>query len=142
MPVSPLVVTRKMLRRPHFSRQHAHHEKRKLSRSFREHVGSVSERDLVTVGVGAVDVVETDGNLRHYLQTSLARLEYFGVNGVAQGGNQTVDAGFHFLDNQALGWRFGTGIDLNVISPFAQQIDGFPNITGGKNAEFCSHRAL
>src|SRR5580704_1793528 len=139
MPVSPLVVASEMFGGPHLASQHAQHEKLEFGCSFREHVGGVREGDTVTVSIGTVDVVKANRNLCHDLEVSFARLEYFSVNLVPQGCDQTVNAGFHFLDNQTFGWSLGIGIDLDVISPLAQQIDGFPNITGGKNTVFRSH---
>ena len=91
MPVVPFVFTQKMLCRPHLPGQRAQHEEGKLCRSFSEHVGGMDERNLIAVGVGAIDVVKADSNLRHHSEFSLARLEYFSVDGVTQGGNQAVD---------------------------------------------------
>ena len=75
MPVSPLVFASQMLGAPHFAGQGAHHEKCEFGRGFGEDVGGVGEGNLVSVGVGAVDVVETDGDLGDDLQSVLARLE-------------------------------------------------------------------
>jgi hypothetical protein len=142
MPESPLVIACEMFRAPHFSRQDAHHEKRKLRRGFGEDIGSVGEGNFEAIGVGAVDVVEADGVLRHGFEVSLAGLKNLGINGIAQRGDEAIDAGLYFLDDETLRRRFGLGIDFDVVSSFAQQIDGFSNITSGKNAKFRSHDFL
>ena len=98
-----------MFRRPQFSRQGAHHEKCEFRGGLGEYVRGVGEGNLVAVGIGAVDVVEAHGKLGHNFQFAFARLEYFGVNGIAQGSDEPVDAGFHFLDNQAFGGASGLG---------------------------------
>ena len=68
MPRRPLLFAHQSLALPHFARQHPHHEKRELGGRFGEHIGRVRERDFVFVGVGAVDVIESDGDLRHNLE--------------------------------------------------------------------------
>src|SRR5579872_2209236 len=84
MPISPLVFAGEMLSWPHLSRQHTQHEKREFGGSLSEHISGMGEGDFVTVGVGAIDVVETHRDLRDYFQTSLPRLEYFSVNRITQ----------------------------------------------------------
>ena len=56
MPRWPPLFAYELLALPHFSREHAHHEKRKLSRGFGEHVGRIRERDFVFVRVGAIEI--------------------------------------------------------------------------------------
>src|SRR5580698_3146437 len=86
MPLSPLVVAREMFGGPHSSRQHAHHEERKFGSGFSQDVGSVGEGNLVAIGIGAVDVVEADGILRHDFEMTLAGFENLGIDGIAQRG--------------------------------------------------------
>ena len=101
------------------------------------------EGNLVAVGVGTIDVVEAHGNLGHDFQISLAGLEHFGVDGIAQGRDQSIDAGFHLLDDQALGRRRRLRIDLEIIASLAQQVEGgVPNVAGGENTEFFGHGGL
>ena len=80
-----------MFRCPHLPGQRTQHEKGKLCRSFGKHVGGMGERNLIAIGVGAIDVVKAHGNLRHHFEVSLACLEYFSIDGVAQGGDQAID---------------------------------------------------
>ena len=75
MPRRPPLFAHESLALPHFSREHAHHEERKLSRRFGEHIGRVRKRDFVLVRVGAIDVIESDSDLRHNLQCPLPRIE-------------------------------------------------------------------
>ena len=72
MPVSPLVFASEMLGWPHFSRQRAQHEKSEFGRRLGEHVGGIGEGNFVAVGVGAIDVVKADRELRDYLQLALS----------------------------------------------------------------------
>ena len=128
-----------MLGAPQFARQVSQREEGELRRGFGEHVGGVGEGNLVAVGVGAVDVVEPDRVLRHDLQRALARLEDFGVNLVAQGGDEAVDAAADFFDDQALRRRLGIGIDLDLIAALAQAIEGrLADVGRGKDAELSS----
>ena len=87
MPISPLVVAGEVLGGPHLARQHAKHEEGELRGSLGENVGRVGERNLVAVGVGTVDVVESDGELGHDFQSVLAGLKDFGIDGIAQRGD-------------------------------------------------------
>ncbi len=65
MPRRPLLFPHQAFTLPHLTREHPHHEKRELGGRFGKHVGGVGERNLVLVGVSAVDVVEPDRDLRH-----------------------------------------------------------------------------
>src|SRR5262249_6888899 len=67
MPRRPLLFAHESLAFPHFSREHAHHEERELSRGFGKHFGGISEWDFVFVRVGTINVIESDGDLRHDL---------------------------------------------------------------------------
>ena len=80
MPETPLLFAGEVLGGPHFARQRTQHEEGKLGRGFGQHVGRVRERNLVAIGVGAVDVVKADRDLGHHLQRLLAGFEDFGVN--------------------------------------------------------------
>ena len=75
MPRRPPLFAHESLALPHFSREHAHHEERKLSRRFGEHIGRVRKRDFVLVRVGAIDIIESDSDLRDNLQCPLPRIE-------------------------------------------------------------------
>ena len=100
----------------------------------------IGERNLVATGVGAVDVVETDGILRHDFQRVLAGLRKdFCIDGIAQRGDEAVDTGLDLIDDQAFRRRFRLGIDFDVIAAAAQQVDGFSNVAGGKDAKFVVH---
>src|ERR1700733_15831302 len=139
MPVSPLVVASEVLGRPHLAGQHAEHEKGELSSGFGEHIRGVGKRNLIAVGVGAIDVVEAHGKLGNNFQRVLAGVENFSVDGIAQRGDQAVDAGFHLVDNEAFRGRLGLRVDFDFITAVAQQIDGWSDIAGGKDAEFVRH---
>jgi hypothetical protein len=84
MPRWPPLFAHELLALPHFPREHAHHEKRELGRGFGKHVGRIRERDFVFVCVGAIDVIESDSDLRHNPQCPLPRREYFRVNRIPQ----------------------------------------------------------
>ena len=88
MPVSPLVLARQMLGRPHLAGQHAQHEEGELRSGFGENVGRMGERNLIAIGVGAIDIVKSDGNLGHNFQRVLAGFEDLGINRIAQRGDQ------------------------------------------------------
>ena len=142
MPVAPLVFPRQVFRRPHFSSQRAHHEKRKFRGGFGKHVRGVGERNLVAIGIGAVDVVEAHGDLRHNFQRPFARLKHFGVDWITQRGDQPIHPGLHFLDDDALRRRFRLGIYFDVVSPLAQQFNRFTDIASRKHPKFPGHSSL
>ena len=122
MPRRPLLFAHQSFALPHLAREHAHHEKRELSGRFGEHVGGVRERDFVFVRVGAIDVVESDGDLRHDLERPLPRFEYLGIDRIAQRGDQAVDAALHFLDDQFLRRRLRSLEHLKVVTALAQTV--------------------
>ena len=99
MPRRPFLFAHQALALPHFAREHAHHEKRKLGGRFGKHVGGVRERDLIFVRVGAIDVVKADGNLRHDFERPLPCFEYFSIDRVAQRGDQPIDSALYLLDD-------------------------------------------
>src|SRR5215813_1499229 len=84
VPESPPVFPGEMLGGPHAACKIAHHEKSKLGRGFSQDIGCVGEGNLVTVGIGAVDVVKTDGYLGDDFQTAFAGFENFSVNRITQ----------------------------------------------------------
>ena len=116
MPRAPLVVAHEVLGGPEPARQAAQDEEGELGGGFRQHIGRMGEWNFVTIGVGAIDVVEADRNLRNYLQRALAGFEDLGINRVAQGGDQAVDTAADFLDDQALRRSFRTGIESRLRS--------------------------
>src|SRR5258708_1786377 len=92
VPESPVIFAGQMFSRPQPPRQTSQDEKRKLRGGFSKNVGGVRERNLETVGVSAIDVVKSYGVLRNYLQSALAGLEYFRINLIAQGCDQSVNS--------------------------------------------------
>src|SRR5204863_4326237 len=124
VPRRPLLVPDQTLALPHLARQHSHHEKSELGGRFGKHVGGVREWDLVFVGVGAVDVVEADSDLRHGLERALSCFEDLGVDGIAQRGDQAVDAALHFLVEQLLRRRLGALENVELIAALAQTVLG------------------
>ena len=83
MPESPLVFARKVLCRPHFARQQPQHEECKFGGGFGQNVGGVGEGNLIAVRVGAINVVESDGELRDNFECALASLEKFCIDLIA-----------------------------------------------------------
>ena len=109
---------------------------------FGKDVGGVGKRNLVAIGICAIDVVETNGNLGHNLQPAFARFKQFGIHLVAQSGNQAIDTRLYFFKNQFLWGRFRLRIDFDLVTTFPQQIERFPEVGGGKNTEFLAHDCL
>src|SRR5580692_10505888 len=139
MPVSPLVVPREVFGGPHLACQHAQHEKGELRGGLSQYVRGMSERNFVAVGVGAIDVVNADGQLSHNFQTTFSSFENLGIDGIAKRGDEPIDPGLHLVDDQTLGWRLGLGIDLDFVLALAQQVNGVANIASGKNPKFLTH---
>ena len=136
VPRSPAVLAHQALARVELARHAPEDQQAKLRRGFGENVGGVGEGNLVAVGVGAVDVVKAYGVLRHHFQRPTPRLENFGVDRVAQRGDEPVDAGAHLLDDQALGRRLDLVVDLDLVAAPAQEVKGVAaNIAGGENPE-------
>jgi len=94
----------------------------------------VRERDFVLVSVSTIDVVEADGELRYDFESTLSGGEDFGVDGIAEGGDQAIDAGLHFLDDQAFRRSLRTGIDLHFVSFVAENVDGISDVAGGEDS--------
>ena len=92
MPESPFILASQMLGTPQFASQRPEHEERKLCGGFGQNVSSIRERDLAAVGVGSINVVESDSVLRDYLQGALAGLENLSINLIAERGDQAVDS--------------------------------------------------
>ena len=80
----------------------------------------MGEGNLIAIGIGTVYVVEADGYLCKGFQCGLASLKDFGVDGITQRSDETVDAGLYFVNNQTLRRRFRLGIDLDFIAAAAQ----------------------
>src|SRR5215469_18120527 len=139
MPESPLVFAGQMLGRPHLARQHAEHEEGEFCGRFGQDLRRVGEGNLEAIRIGAIDVVEPDGVLSNDLEGPLAGGKDLGVDGIAQGRDQTVDAGFDFLYDQRLWWRLGMRINLDVISALPEHLDGITDITRGKHTECVAH---
>ena len=139
MPESPLVVPGQVLRRPHSPCQRPQHEERKLRRRFGENVGRMGERDLVAVGIGAIDVVEAHRDLGHNLQRSLPCLEHLRIDLVAQRGNQSIDARSDFIEDDRFRRRFRMGIYLDVVSAAAQNVNRLSDIAGGEDTKLLVH---
>ena len=121
---------------PHFARENAHHKKSELGGRFRQHVSRVREWDFVSIGVGAVDVVESHCDLRHDLECSLPGFKYFGVDWIAQSGDQAVDAALYFFDDQLLRRRFRPLVNFEIIAALAHTVLGrVANARRGEHAE-------
>ena len=71
MPIAPLVLASQMLGRPQLSGERSHQKEGEFRSRLRQNVGRMSERNFVAVGVGAIDIVETDSNLRDHLELFL-----------------------------------------------------------------------
>ena len=63
MPRWPPLLAHEALARVHLARQHAHHEKGKLSRRFGENIGGMRKWNFVSVGICSVDVVKAHRDL-------------------------------------------------------------------------------
>src|SRR5208283_2785608 len=142
MPVVPFVFSRQVFGRPHLSGEIAHQEEGKFRRCFGEHVGSMREGDFVAIGVAAVNVVETDGDLGYHLERAGPSGEYFGVDRIAQRGDQAVDAGLYFFDDQSLGRRFGLRINLKLVTLLAKDVKCVTDFASSKDAVSWAHVRL
>src|SRR5579884_3423548 len=131
VPRTPVVFAQQFFRAPGLARQSAHHEEGKFGGAIREDVGGVGKRDP-----GAVDVVEANGVLGDNLQRSLPGFENFPVDGIAQRGDQAVDAATNLFDDQFFRRRIGTWVHFDFIAALAQQVNGFTtDITGRKHTK-------
>ncbi len=92
MPESPLLVADEAFTAPESPGECAHDKEGEFCGGFGEDIGRMSERNLVAVGVGAIDVVEAYRNLRYDPKRMLAGFEDFGVDSIAKRGDQTVDS--------------------------------------------------
>ena len=136
MPRRPPLFAHQPLALPHLSRQHAHHEKRELSRRFGEHIGCVGKRNFVFVRCCAIDVVEADRDLRHNLQRPLPSFEDFRINRIAQCGDQSVNTAFHLIDDQFLRRRLWSLKHFDVVTAGAKKIlRRIANARCGKHAK-------
>src|ERR1700733_6686357 len=100
MPRSPVVLADQPFAWPQPPRDRAHHEQREFGRRVRKYIGRNGKWDLVTIGPGAIDVVEPDSDLRDHFQSSFSRPKYFFIDLVTQRCDQTVDAGTCLFDDQ------------------------------------------
>jgi hypothetical protein len=76
----------------------------------------------VFVRVGAIDVIESDSDLRHDLQAPLPCVEHLRINRIAQCGDQPINAAFHFFNDQFLRRRLGSLEHLEVVTARAQKV--------------------
>ena len=102
----------------------------------------MGKRNLVAVGVGAVNVVEAHRNLGDDFQLPLACLKNLSVNRIAQGRDQPVNPRLHLFDDQALRRRLRLGVDFNFISTLTQEINRIPDVTGCKDTNCVGHGPL
>ena len=126
---------------PEFAGERAHQEEGKLRRRFGQDVGGIRERNFVLIGVGAIDVVKSDGDLRDHPERGRSGSENLGVDRIAQGGDQAIHAGLHLFDNQTFRRSFGPRIDFHVVSLVAKNVEGISEVAGGKNADSLAHGA-
>src|SRR5258708_7443047 len=141
MPISPAVLARQMFGGPEFASERAHHEEGKLRRRFGQNVGGVGERNFIFVGIGAVDVVKSDRELRDHFERARSCSEHLSVDRISQRGDQAIHAGLDLFDNQALRRSFGTRIDFHVISLVAKNVEGISDFAGGIYADSLAHGA-
>ena len=134
MPRAPLVFANKVLAGPQFAGESSQDKEGKLGRGFSENVGCVGERDLVAVGIGAVDVVEADGNLGDDLELSLPCFKNLGIDLVAKSGDEAVDSALCFFYDERFGRGFRAWVDLNIVSALAQHLDRVADVAGRKDA--------
>src|SRR5206468_7672566 len=125
VPRRPLLLSHQPFTLPHLAREHSHHKKSEFGGRFSEDVGGVRERDLVLVGIGPVDVIEAHGDLRHDLERTPSGFEDLGVDGIAERGDQCVDAALHFLDDQLFRRRLGTLENFELVAALAKTILGW-----------------
>jgi len=64
-PVNPFIFPRQVFCRPQLAGQRTHQEESEFRGGFGEHVGSIGEGNPMSVGVGAIDIVEANGELSH-----------------------------------------------------------------------------
>src|SRR6266851_2543456 len=139
MPEAPLVFAGQVFGWPQLARYRSQHEEGEFCCRLGENVGGISERNLVTVRIRAIDVVKTDSKLRDNFQRVLAGLKDFCVNLIPQCRDQAVDSRTRFFDDHTLRWGRGIGINFELITPFAQQIESLANVTSDKNAKIVCH---
>src|ERR1700687_264047 len=141
MPISPAIFARQMFGGPEFAGERAHQEEGKLRGRFGQDVGGIRERDFVLVGIGAADVVKSDGDLCDHFERAFSASETLAVDRIAQGGDQAIHTGLHLFNDQALRRSFGPRIDFYVVSLVAKNGEGVSDVAGGKNADSLAHGA-
>src|SRR5208282_1853201 len=97
------------------------------------------ERNLVVVGIGAVDVIESYGVLCDHFERANSGGEDLSVDRIAQRGDQAVHARGDLINDQALRRSLGLAIDFKVVSLIAKNVEGVSNIAGGKNSDSLGH---
>ena len=122
MPVVPAVLTYQLFPVPQFARERSQNKECELGGSLGENVRSVGERNFVAIGIGAVDVVESNGQLGDNLQRAFPCLEDLGVDLVADGRDESVHSGAQLLENHLLRRRLRMRIDLDLIFAVAQYV--------------------
>src|SRR5258708_13428806 len=130
-----------MLGGPELAGERAHQKEGKLRRRFGQNVGGIREGNFVLIGVGAVDVVKSDGELRDHFERARSGSEDLGIDHITQRGDQAIHSGLDLFDNQAFGWSFGSRIDFHVVSLIAKNVEAVSDVTGGKNADSLAHGA-
>src|SRR5262249_38744940 len=131
MPCAPLVLAHQALARPKLARDRAQNEEGKFCRGFRKYVCGIGERNLVTISVRAIDIVEADGELRHNFKLALARLKNLRVDRITKRGDQAVDAAGHLFHDDLLRRRLRTGIDFKLVVLLSQTVESrFTNVAG------------
>src|SRR6185503_8899906 len=140
MPESPFVFQREVLGRPEPPRQVSHDEECELRGGLSQHIGCIRERDLVAVGVGPIDVVEADRQLRNDFQRAFAGFEDLGIDLIPQSRDQAINAGTYLFEKQGF-WRcLRVGINLKLIPMLTQHIQRRTNIAGSKYAKVLAHK--
>src|SRR5260370_5930255 len=122
VPESPPIFAHQLFAVPKTPRERAHHEEGELGGGVGEDVGGVGERNLVAIGIGAIDVVKAHGELSDDFERALSRLKDFSVDGITQRSDQAIDAAADSLYNQLLRRSFRTRIDFEIVSLFAKAI--------------------
>jgi len=136
MPVVPAILPHQLFPVPQFAGEGSQNKKREFGRGLGEHVGSVGERNLVAIGIGAVDVIEPNRKLGHNFQRSLPCFEHLSVDLVANRGDETIHAAAQLLEDHLLRRRLGMRIDLDLIASGTQDIQRFfADVTGGKDTK-------
>ena len=98
MSCAPLLLAHHLLAVPHAARESSHHQKGKLRGCVIQYLRRVGEWDPAMIGVSAIDIVKSYGNLRHHFQRGLPCLEHSRIDRIAKRGNQSVYPANFFQD--------------------------------------------